>query len=334
MIRRSIVLLGGPDSGKTNYIGRLWPSFKKRKGVLRADRLPDDIAYVDAAVEHLMQGSFAPRSDRNLEVGRADFSISVRGSHGEGELTELMMPDISGELWTRMVATFEISQEWLDVLKEAQGAVVFVRACSDQIVQPLDWVTARNILRLDTLQDEPVPAGTVEANNDFNAVAGAGAPTAKVEGRAESLNGAGAVLELPSEPDLPTQVLLCELLRYLEFCLSDRVDGGNPHVAIVVTAWDLLDAKTRAAGPMAYLKKEFPLFAGRLADTGRLDVKLFGLSVVGGDLEDDDGFRDRFLQSDISEQGWSVYFDGERLREDGDVMLPIAWAMGDQIDRI
>lgn len=35
MIRRSIVLLGGPDSGKTNYIGRLWPSFKKRKGVLR-----------------------------------------------------------------------------------------------------------------------------------------------------------------------------------------------------------------------------------------------------------------------------------------------------------
>lgn len=149
-----------------------------------------------------MQGSFAPRSDRNLEVGRADFSISVRGSHGEGELTELMMPDISGELWTRMVATFEISQEWLDVLKEAQGAVVFVRACSDQIVQPLDWVTARNILRLDTLQDEPVPAGTVEANNDFNAVAGAGAPTAKVEGRAESLNGAGAVLELPSEPDL------------------------------------------------------------------------------------------------------------------------------------
>jgi hypothetical protein len=163
MTRRSIVLLGGPDSGKTNYVGRLWPSFKKRRGVLRAERLPDDIEYVDRAVEHLMQGSFAPRSDRNLEVGRADFSISVRDANGEGAPTELMVPDISGELWTRTVATSEISQEWLDVLNEAEGAVLFVRAHSDQNVKPLDWVTARNILRLDAKDDEPSPKRRPEA---------------------------------------------------------------------------------------------------------------------------------------------------------------------------
>ncbi|MFM0348139.1 TRAFAC clade GTPase domain-containing protein [Paraburkholderia sp. RL17-347-BIC-D] len=321
MTRRSIVLLGGPDSGKTNYIGRLWPSFKKRKGVLRAERLPDDIAYVDGAVEHLMQGSFAPRSDRNLEVGRADFSISVRGANGQGNLTELMVPDISGELWTRTVATFEISQEWLDVLNEAEGAVVFVRARSDQIVQPLDWVTARNILRLDAEDDESV-AGPEAAVGDEQMAA--------VEAE-QSLSGddASNVVEVPSEPDLPTQVVLCELLRYLYLYLADRVDGGRPHVAVVVAAWDLLDPEVRAAGPMAYLKREFPLFAGRLADTGRLDVRLFGLSVVGGDLEDDEEFRNRFLERDISEQGWVVVNDGDGLRTDEDVMLPIAWAMGE-----
>jgi len=327
MTRRSIVLLGGPDSGKTNYIGRLWPSFKKRKGVLRAERLPDDIAYVDGAVEHLMQGSFAPRSDRNLEVGRADFSISVRGANGEGKLTELMVPDISGELWTRSVATFEISQEWLDVLNDAQGAVVFVRAHSDQIVQPLDWVTARNILRLD-IKEDSVAETVADGSSEAAAAADANARPAKVEAFPSS-DEAVDTTELPSEPDLPSQVLLCELLRYLDLYLADRENGGRPHVAVVVAAWDLLDPKVRAAGPMAYLRREFPLFAGRLADTGRLDVKLFGLSVVGGDLADDSEFRNRFFQRDISEQGWVVVHEGDGLRSDDDVMLPIAWAMGD-----
>jgi len=328
MTRRSVVLLGGPDSGKTNYIGRLWPSFKKRRGVLRAERLPDDIAYVDGAVEHLMQGSFAPRSDRNLEVGRADFSISVRGANGKGNLTELMVPDISGELWTRTVATFEISQEWLDVLNEAEGAIVFVRAHSDQIVQPLDWVTARNILRLDAEDDGAVAEAVAEGGNELIVAVKADVPPAEVE---QPLSGEEAVevVELPSEPDLPTQVLLCELLRYLNLCLANRVDGGRPHVSVVVAAWDLLDPEIRAGGPLAYLRREFPLFAGRLADTGRLDVKLFGLSVVGGDLEDDAEFRNRFLERDISEQGWVVVEDGSGLRTDEDVMLPIAWAMGD-----
>jgi hypothetical protein len=80
---------------------------------------------------------------------------------------------------------------------------------------------------------------------------------------------------------------------------------------------------------MTYLRREFPLFAGRLADTGRLDVKLFGLSVVGGDLEDDEEFRNRFLERDISEQGWVVVEDEGGIRTDDDVMLPIAWAIGE-----
>ena len=327
MTRRSIVLLGGPDSGKTNYIARLWPSFKKRKGVLQAERLPGDITYVDEAVEHLMQGSFAPRSDRNLEVGRADFSIGVRGGNGDGNLTELMIPDISGELWTRTVATSEISQEWLNILKEAQGAIVFVRAHSDQIVKPLDWVTARNILRLDAIVDGSAAVGLKEhADVLIGTKENAELPVNIEQPLAGDQVGDG--VELPSTPDLPTQVLLCELLRYLALCLADRIDGGRPQVAIVVGAWDLLDTKARAEGPMAYLKKEFPLFAGRLADTGRLDVKLFGLSVVGGDLADDEEFRSRFLERDISEQGWVVVEDVEGLRIDEDVMLPIAWAMG------
>lgn len=331
MTRRSIVLMGGPDSGKTNYIARLWPSFKRRKGALRAEHLPDDIAYVDSAVEYLMQGSFAPRSDRNLEVGRADFSISVRAAGDQGEMTELMVPDISGELWTRMVATFEISQEWLDVLNDAEGAIIFVRVHSDLIVKPLDWVTARSILEL---EQDGVEAAAEEAASDVGGEGDERQPDENVSDGVQTVEGAPSGAEGEdtgeqlSQPDLPTQVLLCELLRYLNQHLADRSDGGRPHVAIVVAAWDLLDSDARAAGPMVYLRKEFPLFAGRLADTGRLAVKLFGLSIVGGDLADDDRFREEFVDKDVSEEGWVVVEDHDGLRIDTDVMLPIAWAMG------
>ena len=39
-------------------------------------------------------------------------------------------------------------------------------------------------------------------------------------------------------------------------------------------------------GAAAFLRKEYPLFAGRLDDIELLEVALFGVSAVGGDFED------------------------------------------------
>lgn len=319
MNRTSVILLGGPDSGKTNYIGRLWPSFRKRIGRLRAESLPQDIRYVDGAVEHLMQGSFAPRSDRNLEEGRQDFRIPVRGDYGAGDLANLLVPDISGELWTRAVETSELPEEWMSALKEAAGAVLFVRAHSDQNVAPLDWVTARSILRLDI----EAPDGAAAASGDnlnATAVESAQPPTVRQVQEAEVASGVSS--------ELPTQVVLCELMRYLDLLLSERADGGRPRVAVVIAAWDLLDEHISAAGPMAFLRREFPLLAGRLAERGRLDVAVFGLSIVGGDLDEDDEFKRTYFEEDITQRGWVVVQEDSSVRHDQDVTLPLAWAVG------
>ncbi len=320
MTQRSIVLIGGPDSGKTNYLARLWPSFQRKKGELRADRVPDDISYVDGAVEHLMKGEFAPRSDRNLEVGRADFSIDVRAGQGTGDLKTLLVPDISGELWTKAVSTSEISAEWLSVLQKAEGAILFVRHASDQIVQPMDWVTARSVLNLFNGDNEGLRASEdVQTQPETN-----GSPQESVDGEADDS------LEKPDhhKDDLPTQVMLCELLRYLNLLLSDSADGRPPRVSIVVAAWDLIDAELRAEGPMRYLEREFPLFAGRLSCESRLEVKVFGISIVGGDLDDDSVFKAQYLEKHISDQGYVVVQEAKSIQTVADVTLPIAWAVG------
>ena len=62
MNKGSIILVGGPASGKTNYIARLWLAFAAKKGKLRAPQLPDNIEYVNQAVAHLQARKFAPSS--------------------------------------------------------------------------------------------------------------------------------------------------------------------------------------------------------------------------------------------------------------------------------
>lgn len=277
---RSIILLGGPDSGKTNYIGRLWHALDRGTGALRAIGQPDDINFVLEVADHLYEGGFAPRTEHSDM--RRDFEVIVAATK-DGPQSKVIVPDVSGELWRNAVIDNEISPEWVEELKQADAALLFVRVGSDQDVRPLDWVTSRNYL----------------------------------EQIGES-----------DDQGLPTQVMLCELIHFLEDSLAQREDGGLPRLSVVVSAWDLVDSDKFNQGPVAYLEREYPLVAGRLADVDSLNVQVFGLSVVGGDLKHDADYRQAFLEQGIDEQGWvTMKFGGEWVKYN-DVTLPIYWAVG------
>jgi hypothetical protein len=76
---------------------------------------------------------------------------------------------------------------------------------------------------------------------------------------------------------------------------------------------------------MAYLRTQFPMFAGRLEDIETLDVKAFGVSVVSGDFEDP-VFKAKFYETGLKNAGYVVTDD----RPDEflpDLTLPISWVM-------
>ena len=62
----SIVMIGAPDSGKTNYLGRLWGALKAENANLRATEQPDDIRYVLDAFTHLLQAVLRREPTRTL----------------------------------------------------------------------------------------------------------------------------------------------------------------------------------------------------------------------------------------------------------------------------
>lgn len=277
---RSIILLGGPDSGKTNYIGPLWRVLDGKTGGLHAAKQPDDINFVLEVTDHIFAGGFAPRTEHS--DARRDFEVVVAATEN-GPQARIIVPDISGELWRNAVIDSEIDPDWMSELKKADGALLFVRVGSDQDVRPLDWVTSRRMLEI--LGDE-------------------------------------------DDQGLPTQVMLCELIRFLESSLADREDGERPRLSVVISAWDLVDAGLFHRGPLAYLEREYPLVAGRLTDLEDLDVRIFGLSSLGGDLKNDLAYRQAFLEAGPDGHGWVAVDDGDGWKKDPDITLPIAWAVG------
>src|ERR1700682_5448932 len=133
MNENTIILVGGPDSGKTNYIARMWESIRSKAGALIAARPPSDITYVEEALEHLLKGEFAPRSDKNVAESRRSFTISLQKSgRRDAQPTTIVVPDVTGELWKKAIETYELPPAWMDSLQNASGALLFVRVGSDQ----------------------------------------------------------------------------------------------------------------------------------------------------------------------------------------------------------
>lgn len=145
----SVIMIGGPDSGKTNYLGRLWGALGAEGAALRATQQQDDVRYVLYAYNCLLEGGFAPRTETNLDLEGSDCSIEVAWDRGgTTEHADLYVPDVSGELWKDAVRTNELEDTWLSRVRQSVGALLFVRIDSDDQVPSLDWVTAKQHLEV------------------------------------------------------------------------------------------------------------------------------------------------------------------------------------------
>ena len=104
----------------------------------------------------------------------------------------------------------------------------------------------------------------------------------------------------------------------------------RPRVAILVTAWDLLNAEEADAGPMEYLTREYPLFAGRIAHTESLDVAVFAVSVVGGDFADLQFRREFLADGEVARRGFVVTERSGRPEVVTDLTLPLEWVLSSE----
>ena len=291
----SVLLVGGPDAGKTNFLCRLGLAILEKTGRLHDNGLPEELEYLKAGADKILSGEFAPHTPHdvfNLSV------IPVKDANGAEDFRgDLVVPDCSGEQWLNIYRKREWSEDWENIISDLCGCLLFVRIDSDETVNPLDWVSCEKLL------GSPANLPDSLGNQDVETIT-------------------------------PTQVVLVDWLQCLRHVFTDRFGGSfRPRIGVVITAWDLVPKEQQYSDPTNYLKSNFPLlWQFMLTNIDRFDFATFGVSIVGGNLNDATGFRKDYLNSDPHKAGYVVHSVKGVLNKSGDFTLPVAWALGLEVE--
>jgi hypothetical protein len=129
-----------------------------------------------------------------------------------------------------------------------------------------------------------------------------------------------------ADPRVPTQVILVDWIQFiLAAAARVRKSPLPPRVGVVITAWDLAPCEFTELGPDAYLAKEMPLLSQfLLANTDRLQSRVFGVSSSGGNL-DDTNYQTAYFDNDPRMAGFVV--SGTPPRRTSDPTVPLRWAL-------
>ncbi len=138
MQEQTVLLVGGPDSGKTNYLGRLWLAIHNGTGRIEADGVPEDLEYLNEIASFFLQGKFAPHT--NIPRSKVILPIKI-SDQGAVLRNTLIVPDIAGEEWMNIYRKRGWSDEWEKDFFSVTGCLIFVRADSHAIVTAIDWGT-------------------------------------------------------------------------------------------------------------------------------------------------------------------------------------------------
>ncbi len=140
MQEQTVLLVGGPDSGKTNYLGRLWLSIRDGGGRIEADGVPNDLEYLNQVASFLLQGHFAARQSGDATRNKVIIPVKISSDIATLRNT-LIVPDVAGEDWMGVYRKRGWSDEWERDYASVTGCLVFVRAESPAIIPAIDWMT-------------------------------------------------------------------------------------------------------------------------------------------------------------------------------------------------
>jgi hypothetical protein len=288
---RSVLLIGVPDAGKTNFIFRFWLTLDAGDGILKKAGLPDDLDYLKNGADHLLNGEFAPRTAHDV-FDRTEIPVKMK-SAGHESLGRVIVPDLPGEQTLKVFRMRQWASHWDDEIRSGCGCLLFVRIDSPELVAPIDWVNC------------PANFGTPMSHV---------APPEDETGKVKP----------------PTQVVLVEWLQFLRKAFTAKVGGTyKPRIGIVVSAWDLAPYDQKADGPAAWIKGNLPLLSQFIrSNDDDFEFAYFGVSVASGDLKTDASFKAAYLKGNPRRAGEVVYDLRGTVETSSDVTLPVAWALG------
>lgn len=337
MKSRTIAVLGGPESGKSTYLGAVVSALEDGQTPgLALDRLSEDIRAWEQLSEPLLEGAYpqrtkAERHQLELPLELVPLPQGAAGTSLVNEPTPLAlhMGDYDGEEVERLFR--DRTRGWSDEWR--------TRAMADGLLLLLRPPALRPI-RQQPMRPAPSEAeqwqwlaGRARPDDDTTALSAAASTPGP-----QNYFGPGLVDEEvptppPAQPDdpvvIPTVLAIIELLQFIrhvrDLAPGERPRHGSFRIALLVAAWDAVDQDWHSRGAAAYLGEHLPLLEDFLwSNFHEADVFRFGLSSTGGDLNDP-AYRERYGKHPGGFVTWTNA-RGQQVRS-RNLATPLQWAL-------
>lgn len=239
---RSILILGGPASGKTVFGGQLLGRLNEGISQLRMHGTPENIDPFQDVLFSLNEGLAATHTAASVYH---EVVLPLQAS--DGNLVNLVWPDYGGEQIKAIIHDRKVPQEWWDRLERASGWLLFVRASH---MLPQEHILSRPISTPETSQASVDGRETMEG------------------GHSNKVNDAS---DSPDAGKWSEQAALVELLQILLFLKGKgtmmRVKA--PALLVVLSCWDELGEQDSDTLPGDLLQRGLPLLSDFMRTTWR-----------------------------------------------------------------
>jgi hypothetical protein len=124
-----LVLLGGPNSGKTHYAGQLYGRLRRNSGLLKLRKdqgTPSDISILEEVLRCLEEG----RAASHTSAGTWS-EILLPLEDQRGQALNLLWPDYAGEQLKTVYDDRIVSEAWQSKVCNAQGWLLLIRLKSE-----------------------------------------------------------------------------------------------------------------------------------------------------------------------------------------------------------
>lgn len=126
--RDSVLVVGGPRTGKTHYGGQLLGRVRRGQGQLVIRGMPESIAPLEEVFRSLAQGRSAGHTPtQTYHEVVLPLSVSQDAPQLAGADLDLVWPDYGGEQVRNFVLERRLSPEWQSRIQKANGWMLFVR---------------------------------------------------------------------------------------------------------------------------------------------------------------------------------------------------------------
>lgn len=330
----SLAILGGPESGKTTYLGALADAMERVSDDtgLRLSGLPDDTTPMDRLTQPLRDATYPPHTSvgarQALEVplrlerpGLPTTAFTLRIGDYDGEEVERLFRDRTRG-WSAEWQARALASHLLLFIQPGRRELPRLRY-SEALSEQERWLALRSGAP-SPRADVSLRAAEIEPSSNL--------PIPDPDEHDDQLSPAHPRDRVP----VPTVLAMVELLQFIRHVRNlppgARPPRGSLRIALLVSAWDGVDLAWRRQGPGRYLLEHATMLEEFLwSNFHQDDVFRFGLSSTGGNLKDPT-YQAKYRDDP---RGFVEWADGSARGPEGeaviqrsaDLGLPLYWVL-------